>query len=1560
MKFTKIGCQEAIISLLPPQFAQLRSTMQHRYSVLCLVLVSASLVYAQPKTIAIVSERPNTRGTWGPLNQDQAFQRAAGVILSEHLAETPSLQRLDWQSTAGTAGIVKTGLYIFQSGDDDKDPGIRWKQWRELIQADFFVEYSATQKEFTFEVHTEKSTAAKTILSPYKQPKVAIGEFVSFVYKHTGTPLTRQQQRRLEDPETKEPSLFFRWAEWYDHSPNPYNDNPWGDPNDSAAGIIQKDPKFMRGLAWALTMRLKSIQKRSGAGPVKNRVANPVDFDNHVLSVLNTRWANMVIPAYQERLKDPQLLEDSIKVLVSSEIHFEPAEIEVEDKGGLSLNDVKPAEQAKTTPEIRKNVCLALSGHQNPKVLARVIRVLEVDENPVVRAAAAESLGGWPDSGEVVDTVHKIATEDPVPAVRLAAFRSLAKVKAMSDERLTRALVDESADVKSFAFSWLAQQEGTSEKVQALVLKAMSGADTELKNKGFDIAPSVFKSGDKIQSAVKEALTADDDSTRLVALKLVNHFELKDLSPVLEEQLLRDKNDNVRGSATEILLRLHPALLSKVVKAMSNDPAPVVQIALASGIGKHGGKEHQVFLETLLKSKTQTVRQAAGNSLYRVAADDRKTMIRSMLADPSMRTNFAAVRVLARMKGDMLEDLVWTAENHSNEYVRSRAMNSLDKMSHPEIHAIALRSLSSSFWITRLFGADILSRRAAPTDRPSLQKAYSGNQDKWLKLILEDAVCKTEGRPLPERIRLRLGERKHVEGGELPNGWQLWQGDIPKEKDKARKLVDEGYRFGRVFSAPQSTAMWAMQTWEDSKGKMDVYTLHMREQFDGRLNDAAPYMNHLMFFDEPHEPGGGDGADKLRAFLLEFGRPDLIPDPTGKGPPLPARVRSAFGYWNRKTIAELSNFIVGVTRMTFGRQYPDVKMYPQTMTYFGSQADAYDITETDGDYSWRYDYSNLFGHYGKTALMRAIHPGQPVGMVTWMGYLSPSVLRLDRVFTDTKFPDGPWRPLGYMGTCAALALYVGGSEAGFFNHVGIDPMSARGKDIGGIGTFPLTPYSPALTDVINNRMLGGDRVIWAIRYKELEGLIAAARKPADAESALDDKPGEAAEEVQEFLDLAEGKKTLTVAEEAQQKLALEKSKHFTNAMVGVSWMNIFNCDVTRAMANMPTPKDVTTDTLLIFPRGTRWNGDGETYQAPAIALANGFDMAPNYDCIKHVDLMRYDTLILLGGDDGVTSDLVAKINLWLRTKVDGLLYVAGNLNTQTILFPELTFEEVTEKFSWEGSVRAVPGPTTDEPILDRQKKPTGEIRTVFKPLGKFEANGQSVDADSSRLQYSYEGDLAPLLIHAGKPILARWKAPADIRSFVLFDGITEAGPAYTEQLEKIVLAIDKERKSTVTRKHHWGHIVMENDLWAIQVAPRGYSSMQKARPRQMKGVDIITGTINPLIQHRAGVLILKDYAGPYAGGKGDWAVMAASELKEMKLLDAKRLRVHSRGVTRVTHIGEKPIKLQNEVGFEKVENQLDVWKLKWEGKSAYSRVQIPGGWELHFVSDGPVVLMCNE
>ncbi len=350
-------------------------------------------------------------------------------------------------------------------------------------------------------------------------------------------------------------------------------------------------------------------------------------------------------------------------------------------------------------------------------------------------------------------------------------------------------------------------------------------------------------------------------------------------------------------------------------------------------------------------------------------------------------------------------------------------------------------------------------------------------------------------------------------------------------------------------------------------------------------------------------------------------------------------------------------------------------------------------------------------------------------------------------------------------------------------------------------------------------------------------------------------------------------------------------------------------------------------------------------------------MAPSYDSVRLVDLNRYDTIMLLDSAEGVTSELVHKINHWLCEHAGGLLYVAGMPTTRTVLFPELTFDRLDEPFLWEHAVQATAVPAVEEAVVDAHGQHTGKTRTIAARLEHFQTPDNAASADAeTRLRFTYAGAIAPLLTHDGQPMLARWQAPDTVKARVLFDGAMDAGPVYTAALEKVVQALDRERGAAVTRNGYWGHVVWETKAFLIDVATTGYRTLQDARPWQHRGIDIITGAINPLVRHDECTLILTDYVGPYAGGKGDWAVMARTELKEMTLPAPNILRVDARGVTRVDHIGPARLTLADTTGFTEVPDQLAVWKAMWDGKKAFSRNPVDGGQELHFTSPEAVVI----
>jgi len=306
---------------------------------------------------------------------------------------------------------------------------------------------------------------------------------------------------------------------------------------------------------------------------------------------------------------------------------------------------------------------------------------------------------------------------------------------------------------------------------------------------------------------------------------------------------------------------------------------------------------------------------------------------------------------------------------------------------------------------------------------------------------------------------------------------------------------------------------------------------------------------------------------------------------------------------------------------------------------------------------------------------------------------------------------------------------------------------------------------------------------------------------------------------------------------------------------------------------------------------------------------------------------------------------------------DALTLAAGDLSSKRKLFPMITLDNGEDRFVWEDQVESTMQTPMSKPPPEKNKKnKTTETYPLLKTL--YRADKKTEDAETC-VQSFYTGKVTPLIQSDNGIVLARWQAPESIKNIVQFDGAINAGPVYTEKLEKVIKAVDEERGSKVERNPYWGHTIYETDAFVVDVASGKFSTLHEARPRRYHGVDIITGIINPEVRHSESTLILKDYVGPFAGGKGDWAVMARNALKSMTLTSPDRLEVHAAGPTRVSHIGQQTIRLENESNFEKVEDQIQLWKAMNEGKCAFCLLEVEGGKELHFVSSEPVVILAE-
>lgn len=1521
-------------------------------SCLCLLILVGSALAAKPessarptpKSVAFLCQRPVCTG-WNPLSVREGFRYAAGVILKESIAETPGFDLLPWKNTTGVRELVDEGLYTFPEEAS-------YTEWGKLLAADAYLVADLNDQGFQYVVYTARRVVRGSVVEPLEKPKAAIASMVKDLYRAADVDMSPVVRKRVDDPETSKPELFLLWARWDSFVPNMYSRrgyNIWLKPSQAAARIVKEDRGFKRGMAWAMPTLLKPVD--AGDKPGKKRPANPALFDMNVLHALDSRFAPAVFPHYNKRVREDKFLFQKSLDVLSVKGHTLNAEMDELDVAGDERVDLgsetgmsdEMYEEAATTPLIRSNVCLALSGVQNPKLIERLADLVTADPNADVRSAAAESLGGFEAEPFIINALER-ATDDADPAVRLAAYRSLAGLGRSASTAFRAGLGDADAGVKWYVQSTLIDSLDETKAAQEIVQRVLDSDDPSMRRYALERAGELFENIKPLESAVDRAFRAGHGPEQLAALDLMEHFNDQDAAEKLIP-LLDAPAPEVRARAFALYIKFQPGDMGRAVGALRGDDTEPVQLALLNAIRQHGGKEYLDLTRSCLDSPWASVRALASNVVYKLCSDDREILARGMLADPSMRVNFAGLRVVARMQTPgllkLLPDIV---RNHPNEHVRARALRWLDDMDDPRAHDEAVRALRSRYFIVRLFAASILSRRAEPGDSESIRGALEIGGHPWLTFALQDALARSRNEPPPERVRLNLGEREYTEGGEIANGIQLWLGNRPDDPEETRELVDRGYRFGSVLHAPEDRAMGRMRTWNDSKGRRNSYLLHALESM--RETDAR-FLHYYCLFDEPHTPGGGDRQDMRRAFLLEVGRPDLL-----GGKEIPAELRDQWGYFRSRTLTELSNWVVGVVRNTMQRKYQDIKVFPQTLSYMGgAAAECWHLLDADGDYSWRYDYHNLLGHYGKAAVMRAIKPGLPTYMVARIGTYRPNFFNLDTVYTSTDFEPGPWTLRNGLATRAGLALYASDAEVGYFNVVAFKSMAEKGKSTGGIQTYRLKPWSQALTDVINEMIEGDKSFYWdKVRARiEMDVMKKYGEDASSLQPGLDTEEEPASEDVGQLFDVESTEEK--IEKETEERYQEKVNEHFTRTMIGCSWMNIYNADNSRAMANMTIPHPSHRSTLVILGREAAFNRDGETFPTPAMALAYGFDMVPAYSCLDAVDLTRYDTIIIGPSRAGVTGTMVRKINRWLREK-GGLLVVNGNLHSEKALFPRLIGDPPAAEFQWEEDVTATPYERVEVRWKDRRGRE--KARMACPQMKAVTAEGRERTDEMSRVGWHYQGAIEPFAQREGDTILGVWQAPPEVEATVLFDGGTEAGPVYTEILEKAVLDLDQKRGASVKRNRWWGHVGIENERYVIDVASNGYKALQAARPRQHEGIDIIYGVVDPEVKHNTSTMILRDYVGPYAGGKGDWAVMARKELVEMECPSPDRVNLTTRGVVRVTHAGPGRIALEDTTGFEQVDSQLDVWKLMWDGQPAWSARRIDGGYELHYQSPRPV------
>ncbi|MFP4027335.1 MAG: HEAT repeat domain-containing protein [Candidatus Brocadiia bacterium] len=1518
-------------------------------SIFCVLLLITSR-FAAAERVAVMVHRPSNRLAWNHVSKKAAFMLGIDRILNSFYNRTPAIRRVGAYHVNGVVRGMKDGLY-FPQGDTI------YEKWSPLIEADVYVECDMNERGLQWKAGNAEGEEfeSKVIPNPYQHPMACAAALVELVFESTGTEVPAEWREQLHKDEPSPPQLFIEWAQWIGYRPHWLHHAPWEGPQRSAKRILKDDPQFYRGANWALRMLMR-VPKKAEEAPAT------IFYLPQALKLLDSPYTGSANRFLRKKLKDEAMLRKVIPLFGLDELDL-AAQLEV-DVGskttgpgiGKKTLDLSKLQDTLTGPRFRRNLVTAIGPLRAESARKALLTIAANDEDAGVRAAAAGVLGEhYKETGDALGDVFEA---DESGEVRAAALRGLAKQKELKEDRVKTAAEDPASSVRLVLAEVLPKSPIDTEQKRKLWMQLLEDEDAEVRAASIRQLrkhTELVITDPKAKAFVERALKAGSETEKLIALRWIRQENVRVASDRVAT-LLRAEKPSLRAEAAECLAAVDPDRSSKIIDVLKNDEATVVQKAVAQAMADVGTEKARRSIFSLLKRADPAARSAICAAAYRLLVEDRVALARAMRFDPSMSVNLASMRLAGRVMedGELQDFLPDTVREHNNEYIRARALRRMHEKGFPDVHDLCMDVVESPYWVLRLEAADILADIAQEDDAEKISALMEEVNDEWLHMALEDALRQAEGRPKPERVELNLGETEHTPGGDTPYGFQTWLGRMPEDKEKTREMVDQGYRFGvKNFPANMPGGM-VLNTYNRTTGARNIYLLEsILDPLENKWKDKLPYLYYIALFDEPCSLGRAS----LRAMLLEAGRPDLLEKVEGLGrkkklEALPGRLRRAYEWYNAKFGGIGSNWVTHMYRMTAQRKYPDIQIFPQSLSYMRKHThDAFNMIEADGDYSWIYHNGNYYRDPSIGGVNRVINPGKPLCMIAWMGWYNPRIFNPKPLCISSNWKLKPWRMREYFGTRSGLALWASGTEAGFFPHIGFAKESKKDeKGYHGMSTlsFRLKPWSDHAKKAVEY-MLDDDEY-WEV----VEGRLDIEKMNEKRE---DDGLGMMAPDEDEGMDIPPLEEGPTPKE---KKLKEKREKLYEKLMTGVSYMNIFNLDNTRALSNLPKPDTSLRDTLLIMGRDISWWADGSFFKMPAEAIVQGWDLVPNYDCIGDAELTNYDTILLRSSNDGVTSELVERINQWLRNKKDGLLIVGGDCTSDKVLFPSLTLDEIDAPFLWENDIAFHVQKRVKQTYKDRRgRKRTRKNWPAMKELRK--ADGELVKDPVSRLHNTISGEVKPLITtKAGKAILARWKAPPEVKSVVLFDGAYPAGPEYTAALEKVILRIDEERGSDVKRNHWWGHTIYENDKFVVDVATSQLHMFHKRRPRQHKGVDIITGVINPEVRHRESALILKDYVGPYAGGKGDWAVMAREALKEMKVKNPGELYVEADGVTRISHIGPEPIKLEDATGFEEVENQVLVWKMMREGTKAYSQNEVNGGRELHVYSPDPFTVLTGS
>ena len=654
-------------------------------------------------------------------------------------------------------------------------------------------------------------------------------------------------------------------------------------------------------------------------------------------------------------------------------------------------------------------------------------------------------------------------------------------------------------------------------------------------------------------------------------------------------------------------------------------------------------------------------------------------------------------------------------ESHLGDFFRQSralALKLLAKLEPEKAYPHILKAMEDTHTWARLYASIDLAKLAKPSDAAKIRGFLAKEKNRAVKLYLEDALAKAEGRPLPPP---RPAAHKIPTDRQLVwfcggrgaltdiDPWEAYYTCADPDKDP-NDVVKRAYANGKIFFS-RPTPAWEGAVIVADPAWADLFWTRLDEQLpDSCLacQDGFVYGEESMAMSS-----GAAWATAWQVFCEEAGiDPKRIGGDIKK---LTPAERAQYDDWGTRVAIEGFNVLYDFTKDYIGKLKPGI----QVCTYMCQQCG------TQGYYAkdWKFDVSAgyIYGvgpaippqgrnraAYAIIRGLKTIWPDRPVQWLSWGIPRHPELEKRKKELAAAEKAKGrtpkhfpcykeiyEQEPFFYRwdeSYSANITSWQAGAMPGYFTS-----FATKGKEGGesctwmdAEGIYPGYP-SPSLEA--------------GIKYAYADTLVdyQDALKRRDGPSAADEG-GDA--EVDDLSLEEEGGKDDPAYKQQQADIKAFRNGYFNTLR--------YLYDTARAQVGMPyyDPKDFKN---LVIKAGR-----GRGAEGTAALWMNGYDWADNAaQPVRNGTLSRYRFIAVADADgkgtrmDEETRQAYLK---WLR-ETDGVLWVEGFLGENPRRSLEHPDGDLRTKWPWDASITNSPN------ALVVWKDPAYKARVVFeKPM----------------------------------------------------------------------------------------------------------------------------------------------------------------------------------------------------------------------------------------------------